>query len=400
MYVVSGTSAEALQHKLVSSYDIGNHFKYLKIRSAYDKGQRSNRNRYVEDALKFPYIQPNSLFNLKWFVLDIDRNFNIIEIEEKNLPTPNLVVFNKKNGHAHLWYGLEKAIYQQFQFKESKPIKYAKAVYKALCRALDADVNFSQTLCKNPLHSDWTTISMRDEYYTLADLANHLDINWEEPIGTKTHSKKVHISADVVEEFKGVDRGSRNSELFEYVRHKAYKHRMTADCSESDFISWCIECVKQADLINPEPLQNDYRGEKEIEQIGKSIGYWTWTNLDPHKIKASKYDDAARARSLMVRKKAAAKKLKKIERYLKKHPQESNRAISKALGDGFSTDTVNRLVKAIKAKKEAQAAKSRASRTEVVGKVPQDDSISERFVDQVVKAVGLLESGLLPGLVT
>lgn len=175
---------------------------------------------------------------------------------------------------------------------------------------------------------------------------------------------------------------------------------MISDCSESEFIEWCCELVAKADAQNPDPLSKELRGDKELRQIGESIGYWTWANLEPLKIKASKYDDAARERSLMVRQKTAAKKLKKLERYLKNHPQESNRAISRALGEGFSTDTVNRLVKAIKAKKEAQAAKSRASRAEVVGKVPHNDSVGERFVNQVVRPLGLGESGLSPGFVT
>ena len=107
------------------------------------------------------------------------------------------------------------------------------------------------------------------------------------------------------------------------------------------------------------------------------------------------YDEADRERSLLVRQKKAAKKVKEIKKYLKKHPDASNREISRVLGDGFSTDTVNRAVKKIAAEKKAKAEKAAASRAEVVGVVPSDDPLSERFVNQVVKAVGLLGS---PGI--
>ena len=49
----------------------------------------------------------------------------------------------------------------------------------------------------------------------------------------------------------------------------------------------------------------------------------------------------------------------------------------------------------IAAEKKAKAEKAAASRAEVVGLVPSDDPLSERFVNQVVKAVGLLGS---PGI--
>lgn len=392
MYYIDGTSAEEWTQKFSDSYNIGSNFQYLKIRSAYDKGRKENRNRFLNQALKFPYIQPNTSYNWKWLVFDIDREFDFNEIYDKNLPEPNFIVYNKDNQHAHLWYGLEKPIYQQESFKNSKPVKYAKAVYKALCKVLSADVHFNKTLCKNPLHSQWNTILVKEDYYTLGELASHLDINWHDEL-PKKNTKKVIFNSEIIEDFFGVEKGSRNSELFEYVRHLAYRHRMTANCSESDFIDWCIEAVKEADKKNPQPLSKEGSGDKELIQIGTSIGVWTWANLDPLKVSVSQYDDAARERSLLVRRKNAEKKIKKIARILKKNPTLSNREISRQLGTGFSTDTVNKAVKKINAEKVAAAEKSKASRDEVVGIVPSDTPSSERFVNQVVKPLGFLVLG-------
>lgn len=392
LYRIDGTTAKEWTLKFSDSYYNGPNFQYLKIRSAEDKGRVANRNRFLNQALTFPYIQPNTNYNLKWFVFDIDRVFDLNEIFDKNLPEPNFIVFNPVNNHAHLWYGLENPIYQQEQFKKSKPVKYAKAVYKALCKELSADVHFNKTLCKNPLHPDWNTIVFREDYYKLSELASHLDINWtEEP--TKIKRKKVTLNPELIEEYSGVEKGSRNSELFEYVRHLAYRYRMTADCSEEAFIEWCIEAVKKADEKNPQPLSREGRGDKELIQIGTSIGTWVWANLDPLKVKTVQYDAAARARSLKVRKKNASRKIQKIAKFLKKNPGVSNREISRQLGEGFSTDTVNRAIKKINADKQAAIEKSKTSRDEVVGIVPTDTPLGERLVNQVVKPLGFLLSG-------
>ena len=73
---------------------------------------------------------------------------------------------------------------------------------------------------------------------------------------------------------------------------------------------------------------------------------------------------------------------------MKKHPDASNRAISRALGEGYSTDTVNKAIKKIKAAQQAAAEQSKASAAEVVGLLPPLHIVGERFVNQVVVPVG------------
>lgn len=384
MYRIDNYLTKELYVKFSDSYHIGSNTAFLKIRSANDKGRSDNRKRILEEALRYPYIQPNTSYNLRWFVFDIDRVFDLNEIFEKNLPEPNYIVWNPENLHAHLWYGLKNPIYQQEQFKKSKPVKYAKVVYNSLSKELAADTHFNRTLCKNPLHPAWNTIILKEEYYSLSEISSHLDINWndEEP---RARRKNINLNPELIENYSGVEKGSRNSALFEYVRHLAYKHRKIANCTEEDFIEWCIGVVKKADEKNPCPLALEVKGEKELLQIGISVGKWTWMNLDPLKIsKTAQYNDAARCKSLSIRRRKAIQKIKRIAKFLKTYPNASNREISRKLGEGFSTDTVNKAVRKIKAEKKDANEKSKASRDEVVALVPSNILLIERFVNQVV----------------
>ena len=73
---------------------------------------------------------------------------------------------------------------------------------------------------------------------------------------------------------------------------------------------------------------------------------------------------------------------------MKKHPDASNRAISSALGEGYSTATVIRAVMIIKVAQAAKAEQSKESAAQVVGLVPPQTMVSERFVNQVVSSAG------------
>lgn len=392
-FVADGTSALVSREEFISSFDVGKNSKHLKIRSAEDKGRKSNARRSVADAMEFPYISPNSDYNISWLVFDIDREFNPVELEEKNIVYPNYAVYNPDNGHAHLWYRLKVPVYSQSSFKSSKPFKFCKAVYNALRKALGADEHFAGKLCKNPFHKDWKAVRLSNAEYTLAELSAHLELNFDETGTPKNKARKI-VSVVEAGEFAGAEKGSRNSSLFDFCRAKAYARRKSAtDRSETEFVEWCVECVREADRNNPAPLGEESRGEREVRQIGESIGYWTWANLVPLETVKAKYDDEARAKSLRVRRKKAAAKVRKVERYLKKHPDASNREIARALGEGFSTDTVNKAVKRIEEERRAKAERSRESAAAVVGIVPSDDGVSERFVNQVVVRLGGFGSG-------
>ena len=371
------------KQEFINSYNVGKNSKFLKIFSAHDKGRRGNKRRLVSEALTFPYIQPNSPYNMSWFVFDIDTEFDVNLIFDKNLALPNFIVYTKENGHAQVWYKLKNPIW--LQFKDARAYQYQKAVYEALRDKLDADKHFNRAMCKNPFfYSDedkntkWSRVDFTRQEYTLQELAEHLDINFNVQ---KSSKRNVNVNPEVVEEFPGAEKGSRNLSLFEHCRIEIYKYFAKSNCSESELLQWSQKYIEIQNENNNPPLE-----KKECESMAKSIATWTYNNIKPCNHKTQKYDDVARERSLITRVKAKNKKIVKIKKLLKINPNLSNREISRRLG--FSTNSVNAYVKTIHAQEEQLkiAKENQALKKLNTAASAFLNSACERFVNQVVCA--------------
>lgn len=368
----------------LQSYNCGGNFRFLKIRSANDKGRHDNKRRLLKDALKYPYIQPNSDYNLKWFVFDIDRDFDTNDIFDNNLPMPNFILFNLENGHAQVWYRLKDSIWIQDKFK-NKVYKYSKIVYEAMRDVLKADRHFNRALCKNPFfYADddkakkWSRVDFCSYEYTLLELRNHLDISI-----LNAEQKKNKTSIDIEDDvsFFGAEQGNRNSSLFDFCRFAIYKHFSTTNCSEPELLEWSKEFITAQNENNVPPLKN-----KECEDMAKSISSWTYNNIQP--CKKSKYDDSARERSLEKRRKKRLNKISKVKKFLKHNPHASNREIAQKMN--FSLGCVNSYMKEIKeqqrllenAKKNKEMKKANFSKSRFF--MPDSNGLSEQFVNQFV----------------
>lgn len=376
---------------ILSAYNTGKNTKYLKIRSAQKKGQKANRKRRLDGAIKFPYIQLNSDYNYSWIIIDVDLPegvpFHIEIFDEKNIPIPNIIIYNqKKINSAQILYRLKSPVWRQDKFRYNKPYKYYKAVYNALRDALGGDKHFSGVLSKNPLSRSHNTVMLRQDGYMLGELASHMDINWNDKNTTQPQKRKIALTEDeaIEEVFPGAPKGERNCSLFEFCRHIAYTKRRTFQGGEDEFVQWCIEFVVQMNENNQTPLPR-----KECECEGRSIGLWTWANIEPNKIGSKEYTDEGRARSLLVRRAKKNIKIQKVKQYLKSHPDASNRCIARELG--YSLDCVNEYVRIIKARAEAwrKRQEHKAQESEQRREFLVDfDAKNERFVNQFVSAVG------------
>lgn len=220
---------------------------------------------YSKDAaLRKVYLQPNHPYYLHNIVFDLDYSASLVEIlySKTGIPLPNLIIENKENGRSHAVYYLKTPIYKTDASRQ-KPIIYLNAIQRTLQHVLDADVNYTGMICKNPLNERWRTNTLRQTPYTLDDLANKLDIDYREA------SKPVKLDDAV-----GL---GRNCYIFHTVRHWAYvairKHR---GATYSTWLQSVLDhCLKLNEGIT-EPL-----GYNEVKGIAKSISRYCWKK-DPH----------------------------------------------------------------------------------------------------------------------
>lgn len=210
-------------------------------------------------ALLKRYIQPNHPYYTHFFVFDLDYSTAYIDFYYSmvGVPTPNLIVENPENGHAHYIYKLHTPIYQT-NASNDKPIKYGNAVYTALRTALNADINYSGLITKNAVHEHWRTHVLREQPYTLDQLSERLDLT--------THQINKEIKVD-----EAVGLG-RNCCVFHTVRHWAYVE--VRQYRGKSFNSWLESVIAQCCSVNAQfsvPMQYN-----EVKGIAKSIARWVW----------------------------------------------------------------------------------------------------------------------------
>lgn len=210
-------------------------------------------------ALLKRYIQPNHPYYTHFFVFDLDSPSAYVDYfySMVGVPTPNLIIENPENGHAHFIYQLATPIYNTDASKP-KPIQYANAVYMALRDVLEADKSYSGLITKNAVHEHWRTNILREQPYTLDQLSERLDLT------AKQINKEIKIDEAV-----GL---GRNCCVFHKVRHWAYVE--VRQYRSKSFNQWLDAVIAQCCSVNLQftvpMLYNEVKG------IAKSIARWVW----------------------------------------------------------------------------------------------------------------------------
>lgn len=220
---------------------------------------------YSKDtALRKVYLQPNHPYYLHNIVFDLDYSASLVEIlySKTGIPLPNLIIENKNNGRSHAIYQLKTPIYKTDASRQ-KPIIYLNAIQRTLQHVLDADVNYTGMICKNPLNERWRTNTLRQTPYTLDELANKLEIDWKQISKPIKQNEAVGLG--------------RNCYLFHTARLWAYvairKHR---GATYNTWLKSVIDHVLKLNEGIAEPL-----GYNEVRGIAKSISRYCWKR-DPH----------------------------------------------------------------------------------------------------------------------
>ncbi len=208
-------------------------------------------------AMQKSYLQYNHN-NLSTLVYDLDYAVNPYDLAEGNTaPAPNIIAQNRENGHAHVFYCLDKPVYMaSFDQKKNTAFRYAGYVDKKMTIGLEADPGYGKLLAKSIYRDDrWKILDIHGQQYLLGDL--DLDVK--------------------IDRRERLDYGyGRNVTLFETVRRRAYRlvRQSWFNYEIYEQIVWAE--ANQVNHTFPKPLR-----ENEVGHIVKSIAQWTWTRMSP-----------------------------------------------------------------------------------------------------------------------
>jgi hypothetical protein len=211
--------------------------------------------RHTATALRYRHIQPNAPLETAWLVFDVDYVGAAFAWEKVNLPPPTLTVSNPKNGHAHLFYGLNTPVGMSDAARDA-PIRYAAAVQAAFLAKLCADPGYAGHIAKNPFHNAWSALWVQ-HLYDLGELAEYVEL------------PKRHVQREVL----GL---GRNCTLFDELRAWAYQGVREYKRNGATADQWHRAVLGQAEKLNAFPVPLSF---SEVKAVAKSIAKWTWRNF-------------------------------------------------------------------------------------------------------------------------
>ena len=208
-------------------------------------------------AITKRYIQLNPPQQQHWLVFDIDRPHSAFAWEDANLPPPFAVVVNETNTHCHIVYALAAPVCTS-DLAHEKPLRYLAAIQQAYTEKLQADVNYSGLIAKNPFSQNhWHVIPCAiHAKYTLDELAEWVSL-------TNRPKRFLRVSEAVAL--------GRNCALFDKLRVWAYV--AVREFRGGKVTHWRKAVAAQAQSFNDFtcPLSVN-----EVSAIAKSVAKWVW----------------------------------------------------------------------------------------------------------------------------
>jgi len=191
---------------------------------------------------------------------DIDTEGGGAAWIEAELPAPNLVVINPRNGHAHLVYLLGAWVQTDFSDpRRLKVVRYAAAIERAYTAALGADPAYTGRFQHNPLSDAYVTKIGRDAPYSLDELARYVDLN------ESALKKNPPIGI------------GRNVETFDRLRRWAYV--AVADWRIGTYEAWYGAVADRGGQLAADVGAASPRGPLKANEVGhivKSVARWVW----------------------------------------------------------------------------------------------------------------------------
>lgn len=213
----------------------------------------------VETARTMAEIAPDPPGWITALRFDVDREGAGAAWLDAELPPPNIIVTNPRTGHAHLIYLLGGWVRTDFaEARGQRVVRYAAAIERAYAAALGADLRYAGRFHHNPLSSEYSTKVGREEPYSLAELAQYVDLSMPE-------KKQPTVGI------------GRNVEIFDRLRRWAYA--AVADWRIGGYDAWHGVALRRAEQIAADIGAESARGPlqaNEIVHIAKSVARWVW----------------------------------------------------------------------------------------------------------------------------
>lgn len=214
-----------------------------------------------EKALEMLYIQANQPTIQTCLLFDIDKENSFYTFEDAGLPVPQFITKSPDSGRCHYGYILRSGVCKTQQAR-LKPLKYAAAVENGIAEALGSDRAYVGLVTKNPLNSHWSPYWSGAKLYDLDYLADCVDLT---VLKQATKAENYGLG--------------RNVNLFEDLRHYAYKHVLNFKKSGS-FELFLNEVERQGINLNAVCNVSNLLPFSEVKATVKSICRWTWKNFD------------------------------------------------------------------------------------------------------------------------
>lgn len=224
------------------------------LRCSPHKHNTDFRRKSPQQVTKNAYIGYNTPKVTTFIVIDLDYDGSILAYYDQNVPRPQFVLKNPKNGHCQYVYRLKDPV-SFFKNSRNAPIRLLNAVETALNDVLGGDKAFTGYLAKNALNASHEVYFTGAEPYTLNDLANYLDLS------DLNNLQDHHAEND--------NCYGRNDAIFNAVRHLAYK--IAFKCNYTQIYEQCLAWCEQFNAKYSPKLPYN-----ELKSISKSIaGYCT-----------------------------------------------------------------------------------------------------------------------------
>jgi len=215
-------------------------------------------------AGKFSHVQAEPYNCYTSIVLDIDYDYRKAAYstsELENLPVPNIATIDPETGRCHLTFLLKTPVHNNID-SSVKAVKYYKRVSAGLGMAYGSDMSYTQLITKNPCSPRWIVDIIREQPYTLDELAD-----W------------VYVPADgEIERAIEHSRGEgRNCTLFDLTAAHAHKivHSVR---SYEEFKTQVLSFAQQRNKAVGDMFSRGQMSDKEVSTIVKSVVNWTWRN--------------------------------------------------------------------------------------------------------------------------